>query len=90
MSLVQKVSNVLDGRKEAGVKTPLSDNKSLKKYVDKGTDEQEDVKESLFTIRGKNLDKSEGKSKGSTRLFNLDGIFLNLQLIQNSIKLFEK
>ena len=48
------------------------------------------MKESLFTIRGKNLDKSEGKSKGSTRLFNLDGIFFNLQLIQNSIKLFEK
>ena len=39
MSLVEKVSNVLDDSKKAGVTTPLSDNKLFAKYVDKGTDE---------------------------------------------------
>ena len=35
MSSVEKVSNVLDDRKEAVVTTPLSENKSLTKDVDK-------------------------------------------------------
>ena len=37
MSLVDKVSNVLDDRKEAVVTTPLLENKSLTNDVDKGT-----------------------------------------------------
>ena len=39
-----KVSNVLDYRKEAVVTMPLSDNKSLTKDVNKGTGELEDMK----------------------------------------------
>ena len=44
MSLVEKVSNVLGDSKEAVVTTPLSENKSLTKDVDKGTGELEDIK----------------------------------------------
>ena len=39
MSSVEKVSNVLDYRKEAMATTPLLEKKSLTKDVDKGTDE---------------------------------------------------
>ena len=36
ISSVEKVSNVLDDRKEAVVTTPFSENKLLTKYVNKG------------------------------------------------------
>ena len=39
MLSVDKDSNFLDDKKEAVVTTPLSENKSLTKYVDKGTGE---------------------------------------------------
>ena len=57
MSPVEKTSNVLDDRKEAVVTTPFSEKKSLTKYIDKGADELEDMKETLVTIRWKDLDK---------------------------------
>ena len=65
MSSVEKVSNVLDDRKEAVVTTPLSENKSLTKDAYKGTVELEDMKESVVTIRRKDLYKFEGQYKGS-------------------------
>ena len=75
MSLVEKVSNVLDDRKEAVFTTPLSEKKSLTKDVDKGTDESEDMKEAVVKIRRKDLDKFEGQSKGSTKWFSIDSEF---------------
>ena len=53
MSSVDKDSNVLDDKKKAVVTTPLSEKKLLTKYVDKGTDEFEDMKEAVVTIRRK-------------------------------------
>ena len=44
MPSVEKISNILDDRKEAVFTTPLSENKSLTKDVDKGTDELEGMK----------------------------------------------
>ena len=44
MSSVEKVSNVLDDKKEAVVPTSLSEKKSLTKYDDKSTDELEYMK----------------------------------------------
>ena len=46
--------------------------KSLTKDVEKGTDELEDNKEAVVTIRRKDLDKFEGQSEGSTGWFNID------------------
>ena len=40
--------------------------------VDKGTKNLDDMKEAVLTIRGKDLDKFEGQSKGSIGWFNLD------------------
>ena len=70
--MVNKVSNVLGARKEALVTTPLSENKSSTKDVDKGTGELEYMKEAVVTIRRKDLDKFEGQSKGYTGWFKLD------------------
>ena len=44
--------------------------------VDKGTEKLEDMKQEVFTIRNKDSDKFEGKSKGSTGWFNIDHVFL--------------
>ena len=44
MLSVEKVSNILDDRKEAMVTTPLLEKKSLTKDVEKGTGELEDMK----------------------------------------------
>ena len=57
MSSVEKVSNVLNYRKETVATTPFSEKKSLTKDVDKVTDELEDMKEAVVTIRRKDLDK---------------------------------
>ena len=57
MLSVEKVRNVLGDRKEEMVTTPLTENKSLTKNVDKGTGELEDMKEAMVTIRRKNLYK---------------------------------
>ena len=43
MPLFEKDSNVLGDKKEAVVPMPLSEQKSLTKDVDKGTDELEDM-----------------------------------------------
>ena len=56
--------------------TPLLENKSLTKDVDKGTGELEYMKDSVVTIRKKDLDNFEGQSKGSTGWFKLDSGFL--------------
>ena len=71
MLLVDKDSNVLDYKKEAVVMTPFSEKKSFTRDVDKGTEELEDMKESVFTIRRKDSDKFEGQSKGSIGWFNI-------------------
>ena len=78
MSSVEKVGNVLDDRKEEVAMTPLSQKKSLTKYVDKGTDELEDMKEAVVTIRRKDLNKFEGQYKGYIGGFNLDSKFLSI------------
>ena len=70
MSSVDKVSNVFDDRKEAVVTTPLSENKSLTKDVDKKDLDNFEVQSKAYTGWFK-LD-SEFKT--------------NLQFIQNSIK----
>ena len=75
MLSVEKVSNVLDDRKEAVVTTPFTEKKLLTKYVDKGAGELENMKEAVVTIRGKDLDKFEGQSKVSTGWFKLDSGF---------------
>ena len=75
MSSFDKVSSVLDDRKEAVVTTPLSEKKSLTKDVDKVTDELEDMKEAVVTTYGKDLDHFEGQSKVSTGWFNIDSEF---------------
>ena len=66
MLSVGKVSNVLDDSKEAVVTTPSLEKKSSTKDIDKGTDELEDMKEAVVTIRRKDLYQFEGQSKGST------------------------
>ena len=81
MSLVEKVSNVLDDRKEAVVTTPLLEQKSLTKDVDKGTSVLEDVKEAVVTILRKKSDKFEVQCKGSTGWFKVDS---ELKKIYNS------
>ena len=43
--------------------------------VDKVTKILDEMKESVVTIRRKNLDKFEGQSKGSTGWFNIDNEF---------------
>ena len=53
MQSAEKEINVLDDKKQAVVTTPLSENKLLTKDVDKGTDELEDMKEEVVTIRRK-------------------------------------
>ena len=58
------------------VTTPLSEKKSSTKDVDKGTDELEDMKKAVVTIRRKGLDHFEGQSKGSTGWFKLKSEFL--------------
>ena len=58
-----KVSSVLDDRKEAVVTTPLSEKKSLTNNIDKCTGELEDMKEAVVTIFRKDLDEFEGQSK---------------------------
>ena len=63
MLSVEKVSNVLDDRKQEVATTPLLENKSLTKDVDKGTGELEYMKEAVVIIRRKDLDKFEGQSK---------------------------
>ena len=91
MQLVDKVSNFLGDRKEEVVTTPLLENKSPTKDVDKGTDELEYMKKTVVTIRRKGLDKFEGQSKGSTGWFKVDSEFLKkyfLQFIHNSENTF--
>ena len=49
------------------------------------------IKEAVVTIRGKDSDQFEGQSKRSTGWFKLDSeLNFFLQLIHNSIKLYEK
>ena len=60
MPSVEKLSNVLDDRKEAVVITPLLERKSLTTDVDRGTGELKDMKEAVVTIRRKDLDNLEG------------------------------
>ena len=76
MSSVEKYSNVLGDKKEAVFTTPLSEKKSLTKYVDKVTEELEDMKEAVITIHRKDSDNFEGRYKGSTGWFNLDSLIL--------------
>ena len=66
MLLVNKDSNVLDDRKEELIRTPFLEKKSLTKDVDKGTEELEDIKEAVVTIRRKDSYKFDGQSKVST------------------------
>ena len=73
------------------VTTPFSDKKSLTKDVDKGTGESEYMKEAVVKIHRKYLDKFEFQSKGYKGWFKLDSeLNCFLQLIHNSIKLYEK
>ena len=53
MSSVEKVSKVLDYRKEVVVTTPFSEKKSWTNDVDKGTSELEGMKEAVVTICSK-------------------------------------
>ena len=80
MSSVEKDSNVLDDKKEAVVMTPFSDNKSLTKDVDKGTEELEYMNEEVVTIRRKDSDKFDGQYKESTGWFILDSKFLKIKI----------
>ena len=54
----------------------LTENITTNEEVDKGTEKLEDMKEEAVTIRRKGSDKSEGQSKGSTSLFDLDHEFV--------------
>ena len=72
MSLVDKVSNVLGDRKEEVVMTPLSENRSPTKDIDKGTYKLEDTKKAVVKIRRKGLYKFEVQSKGYTGWFKFD------------------
>ena len=63
MSSVEKDSIVLDDKKEAVVMTPFSENKSLTKDVDKGTEELEYMNEEVVTIRTKDSDNFQVQSK---------------------------
>ena len=79
----------MDNKKEAVVTTTLSDNKSLTKDVDKGTDELEYMKESVVSIRRNCSDKFEGWYKGYTGWFNINSESLRrifILLNQTSIK----
>ena len=51
--LVEKDGNILGDKKEAVVTTPFSEKKLFTNDVDKGTDELEDMKEEVVTIRRK-------------------------------------
>ena len=69
--------------------TPLLENKSSTKDVNKGTDELVDTKTEVVIIRRKGLDNFEGHSKVSTGWFKLDSGFLKqnfLQSIQDSVE----
>ena len=66
MSSIEKVSNVLDDRKEAVVTTQLSDKKSLTNKVDKVTGELDDMKGAMVKIRRRDLYKFEVQYKGYT------------------------
>ena len=77
MSSVDKVSNVLGGRKEEMVTTPLLKNKSSTYDVDEGTDELAYMKQAANTIRRKGLYKFEGQSKGYTGWVLKNNIFYN-------------
>ena len=74
MSSVDKVSNILGDRKEEVVTTPLLDNKSSKKDVDKDTGELENMKEAVITIRTKGLYKFEDQFKGYAGWFKLESV----------------
>ena len=71
MLLVEKSSNVLGDMKKELVTTPLLEKKSLIKYVDKVTDELEDMKREMATVCRKGLYTFEGKYKGYTAWLNL-------------------
>ena len=62
-------------KKEAVVAKPFPEKKSLTNYVDKGTYELEDMKEAVVTIRRKDADNFDGRSKGYTGWFNIDSQF---------------
>ena len=49
--------------------------------VDKGTKHLYDMNEAVVMIRGKDLDKFEGQSKGSIGWFNLDHEFLKRKFL---------
>ena len=57
------------------IDTPLLDNKSLTKDVDKGTYELVDMKNAVVTILRKGLDKFEVQSKLFIGWFKLDSGF---------------
>ena len=57
MLLVDKDINFIDYSKEAVVTTALSEKKSLRNDVVRGTGELEDMNGAVFTIRRKDLDK---------------------------------
>ena len=75
ISSVDKVSNVLDDRKEEVFTTPFLEKKSPTKDVDKGTGELEDMKEGVVAVHRKDLDNFECRSKGSMGWFKLDSGF---------------
>ena len=77
MSSVEKVSNVLGDIKEEVVTTPLLEKKSLTKDVEKVTGELEGMKEAVFKILRKELDKFDIQSKVYTGWFKLYSGFLN-------------
>ena len=92
----------MDDNKDVVATTPLSEKNSLKTeklttsnevHVDKGIEKLQDSKDAVVTIRRKNSDKFEGRSKGYTEWFNLDSEFKkgeSIQLHQTSIKTFMK
>ena len=55
----------------------------MKKDVDKGTGELEDMKEAAFKIHGKDLYKFYGQSKGYTGWFKPDSDFLIFSTIHS-------
>ena len=72
----EKLSNFLGDRKEEVVTTPLSENKSSTKDVEKGTDKLAYMKRSVVTILRKGLYQFGGQYKGSRVWFKLDNGFL--------------
>ena len=82
MSLVDKGTKKLDDKKEAVIKTPFLEKKLLttekvttSEEVDKSTEKLEDTKQAVITIRRKDTDNFEVKSKGSKGWFSLDHEF---------------